>query len=208
MSGRFKGHTCRGPGPTASSSTASTRIVKYRADEGPQGSLWLWLVWFVPSALFLRPPNAGLGGRSGLNPGTHLLLLTRGGRLCRAFQGAPRGGGSSLPAAQTPAAPPAPGPEAGQQAACPRGHGPAWGSGSLRPAGARSRGEVRCLPFIPVSGLRRPDPVTSPGPWVSLKNTLLSVSLRCRRFTWMMACRPSSRSEAPSRCFGSSQGYR
>nr|KAF6508405.1 synaptojanin 2 [Rousettus aegyptiacus] len=31
---------------------------------------------------------------------------------------------------------------------------------------------------------------------------------RSRRFTWMMACRLLSRSEAPSRCFGSSQGFR
>lgn len=40
------------------------------------------------------------------------------------------------------------------------------------PAWERSPGpEVRCLPFVPVSGLRRPDPVTGPRHSISLKNT-------------------------------------
>lgn len=46
------------------------------------------------------------------------------------------------------------------------------GRGAARPAGEGSPGpDVRPVPFVPVSGLRTPDPVTGPGHSVSLKKT-------------------------------------
>jgi len=60
-----------------------------------------------------------------------------------------------------------------------------------------------------VSGLSSRIPLPGPGTFAFIEEYLSpSVSLRCRQFTWMMACPLLSKSEAPFRCSGSSQGFR
>lgn len=85
-----------------------------------------------------------------------LLFLKGGGRHCGALQGAWEGGGSCRQLTDRGLRLPRLG--GWSAASTPGVRRP--GSGSRTPRAAERGPEVHCLPFVPVSGLRRPDPVT------------------------------------------------